>query len=109
MNAATATRTANPFRGSRREPPCPVERLNPDLASPRDLQFKAPKSVSILCAALTDDQREQIDKAQSQATALALEYAHKNGLTVTRRMALALGTGHPGHHLVIQVRSGPAA
>ncbi|GBQ31367.1 conjugative relaxase domain-containing protein [Gluconacetobacter sacchari DSM 12717] len=50
-----------------------------------DLQFAAPKSVSILWAAGTDIQREKIERAQSQATIFALEYAHKNGLIVTRR------------------------
>lgn len=50
-----------------------------------DLQFAAPKSVSVLWAAGTEDQRERIEKAQSDAVFRALKYIQDNGLIVTRR------------------------
>lgn len=35
MNAATATRTANPFHGTRRDPPCPVDPEDESAGLPR--------------------------------------------------------------------------
>lgn len=52
-----------------------------------DLQFAAPKSVSVLWSAGTDIQREKIERAQSEAVFRALKYIQDNGLIVTRRGA----------------------
>lgn len=50
-----------------------------------DLQFAAPKSVSILWAAGNRKQRDIIEDAQQKAVFRVLEYIQKNGLIVTRR------------------------
>lgn len=50
-----------------------------------DLQFAAPKSVSVLWAMGTESQRNRIEAAQEQAVFAALEYAFTTGLIVTRR------------------------
>ena len=50
-----------------------------------DLQFAAPKSVSVLWAAGTNNQRDVIESAQQKAVFAALEYALENGFIVTRR------------------------
>lgn len=49
-----------------------------------DLQFAAPKSVSVLWAAGDRDQRDTIEDAQQRAVFKVLEYIQKNGLIVTR-------------------------
>ncbi len=50
-----------------------------------DLQFAAPKSVSVLWAMGTDIQRARIESAQEKAVFAALDYALRTGLIVTRR------------------------
>lgn len=50
-----------------------------------DLQFAAPKSVSVLWAMGTDIQRTRIEAAQEKAVFAALNYALRMGLIVTRR------------------------
>jgi conjugative relaxase-like TrwC/TraI family protein len=49
-----------------------------------DLQFAAPKSVSVLYAAGDRDQRDIMEDVQQKAVFKALEYIQKNGLIVTR-------------------------
>ena len=49
-----------------------------------DLQFAAPKSVSVLWAAGNRDQRDIMEDVQQKAVFKALEYIQKNGLIVTR-------------------------
>ncbi|MBB2154819.1 relaxase domain-containing protein [Gluconacetobacter diazotrophicus] len=50
-----------------------------------DLQFAAPKGVSIMWATADAEQRELIEQAQHEAVAAALDYMHENGFIVTRR------------------------
>lgn len=50
-----------------------------------DLQFAAPKTVSVLWASGDRDQRDAIEDAQQKAVFKALDYIQKNGLIVTRR------------------------
>lgn len=49
-----------------------------------DLQFAAPKSVSVLWAAGNRDQRDIMEDVQQKAVFKALEYIQQNGLIVTR-------------------------
>ncbi|MCX2562268.1 relaxase domain-containing protein [Acetobacter farinalis] len=49
-----------------------------------DLQFAAPKSVSVLWAAGNRDQRDIMEDVQQAAVFKALEYVQQNGLIVTR-------------------------
>ncbi|PAK75089.1 hypothetical protein CRM93_13835 [Acetobacter fabarum] len=49
-----------------------------------DLQFAAPKSVSVLYAAGNRNQRDAIEDVQQEAVFKALEYVQQNGLIVTR-------------------------
>ncbi|MBS1054754.1 MobF family relaxase [Gluconobacter kondonii] len=50
-----------------------------------DMQFAAPKSVSVLWASADDDNRKRIEEAQRNAVMSALNYAHDNGFITTRR------------------------
>lgn len=50
-----------------------------------DLQFAAPKTVSILWASGNRDQRDAIEDSQQDGVLKALDYIQKNGLIVTRR------------------------
>jgi len=49
-----------------------------------DLQFAAPKSVSVLAAFATPEERARILSAHDRAVRRALDYAHAAGLIVTR-------------------------
>ncbi|MFT9015117.1 MAG: MobF family relaxase [Acetobacter sp.] len=49
-----------------------------------DLQFAAPKTVSVLWAAGNRDQRDIMEDVQQEAVFKALEYIQQNGLIVTR-------------------------
>ncbi|TWB05630.1 MobF family relaxase [Gluconacetobacter diazotrophicus] len=50
-----------------------------------DLQFAAPKTVSVLWASGDRNQRDAIEDSQQEAVFKALDYIQKNGLIVTRR------------------------